>query len=76
MSNLPEVSTKVRDVIDPQLVLSNGTLSEVMLKFEKEVKKGLKKSTHSTAEVKCFVTYVQNLPQGNEKGKVSLNKIN
>lgn len=66
----PEVSTEIRSLIDPQFALSNETLNQVMVKFEKEVKKGLKKSTHESAEIKCFVTYVQELPNGTEKGKV------
>ena len=69
MSNLPEVSEKVRQLIDPQLVLDNEKLTQMMIKFEKEVKKGLKKSTHSSSEIKCFVTYVQDLPNGTEQGK-------
>lgn len=69
MNRLPEVSVEVREAIDPQLALDNKQLMDVMIKFEREVKKGLKKATHSTAEVKCFVTYVQDLPDGNERGK-------
>lgn len=70
MSKLPSVSPKVRSVIDSELELDNKKLQEVMIKFEREIKKGLRKSTHRSAETKCFVTYVQSLPQGTEKGKV------
>lgn len=66
---LAQVSTKVRDVVDKELLLDNKTLAEVMVKFEREIKKGLKKATQSSAETKCFVTYVQNLPNGTESGK-------
>lgn len=38
-----------------------------MSRFLKEIEKGLKKDTHPKADVKCFVTYVQDLPNG--KGK-------
>lgn len=38
-----------------------------MAKFLNEVDKGLKKKTHPQADIKCFVTYVQDLPNG--KGK-------
>lgn len=72
MSNLPKVSAQVHEMIDSQLVLSNDVLREVMVKFEREVKKGLKKEFHDTAEIKCFVTYVQDLPNGREKGKVKI----
>lgn len=67
--SLPEVSVKVRELIDPQLVLDNKTLMDVMIKFERQVKKGLRVSSHSSSEVKCFVTYVQDLPNGTERGK-------
>lgn len=40
-----------------------------MNKFNSELKKGLSRKTHSSASVKCFPTYVQELPNGSEKGK-------
>lgn len=52
-----------------ELVLSNDTLKTFMEAFESQIQKGLKKSTHDEAEIKCFVTYVQSLPTGNETGK-------
>lgn len=69
MSQLPKVSPKVRAIIDPELLYDNKTLNEVMIKFEQEIKKGLRKSTHVLAETKCFVTYVKDLPNGTERGK-------
>jgi hexokinase len=68
MSKLPKVPQNVLD-FTKELKLDNKTLTEVMIKFEREVKKGLRKAWQSTSEVKCFVTYVQNLPTGNERGK-------
>lgn len=35
-----------------------------MKNFLIEIEKGLKKETHPTADIKCFVTYVQELPNG------------
>lgn len=70
MSDLPEISLKVREMIDPQLSLNNETLNQVMINFERQIKKGLKKSTHNTSEIKCFITYVQDMPNGTERGKV------
>lgn len=35
-----------------------------MSKFLHEIENGLKKRTHATADIKCFVTYVQDLPNG------------
>jgi hexokinase len=66
MTKIPQ---KVHALIDHELVLNKKILTEVMVKFEREIKKGLKKSTHSSSEVKCFVTYVQSLPTGKETGK-------
>lgn len=66
---MTNVTEKVHQLIDNDLVLDRNKLNEVMIKFEREIKKGLKKSTHDESEVKCFVTYVQNLPTGSETGK-------
>lgn len=66
---MPKVPQKVHDTIDQDFWLDREKLKNVMIKFENEIKKGLKKSTHSSAETKCFVTYVQNLPTGKETGK-------
>ena len=35
-----------------------------MTRFLKEIQLGLKKETHAKADIKCFVTYVQDLPNG------------
>lgn len=66
MATIPQ---KVHDLIDDNLVLDKQKLENVMVKFEREIKKGLKKATHEQAETKCFVTYVQSLPTGEETGK-------
>lgn len=66
---MTNISQEIHDLIDRDLVLDKGTLKNVMIKFEREIKKGLKKATHDESEVKCFVTYVTELPQGNEIGK-------
>ncbi|XP_014599221.1 PREDICTED: hexokinase type 2 isoform X2 [Polistes canadensis] len=50
------------------LVLSNDQLKMVMERLLKEINRGLAKSTHEEAIVKCFTTYVQDLPNGTEKG--------
>jgi hexokinase len=63
------VQEKVHKVIGNSLVLSNDDLKNVMVKFEREIKKGLKKDTQKDSEVKCFVTFVQELPTGMERGK-------
>lgn len=63
------VPQKVRDLIDGDFVLDKEKLVDVMIKFEREIRKGLVKATHPDSEIKCFVTYVQNLPTGKEMGK-------
>lgn len=68
MKMLPEVSSAVQELIEPEFMIDNNTLKEVMIRFKEEIKKGLKKSTHKSSEVKCFVTYVTDLPTGNERG--------
>lgn len=63
------VPQKVRDLIDSDFVLDKEKLVDVMIKFEREIRKGLTRATHADSEIKCFVTYVQNLPTGREMGK-------
>lgn len=43
-----------------------------MRRFLIEIDRGLKKSTHDEANIKCFVTYVQDLPNG--KGMCDIKK--
>ncbi|XP_076376698.1 hexokinase A isoform X2 [Megalopta genalis] len=50
------------------LVLSDDQLRKVMERLDIELKKGLGKATHNDSVVKCFTTYVQDLPNGTEKG--------
>lgn len=47
-----------------ELILDIPTLKEISEKFLTDIEKGLKKETHPTSIVKCFVTYVQDLPNG------------
>ncbi|XP_011055101.1 PREDICTED: hexokinase type 2-like isoform X1 [Acromyrmex echinatior] len=58
---------EIRDACK-DLVLSNDQLRLVMQKLTDEINKGLSKETHDDAIVKCFTTYVQDLPNGTEKG--------
>lgn len=52
-----------------QLLLTDEQIEELNYRILHEIKKGLAKDTHAKANVKCFVTYVQDLPNGNERGK-------
>ncbi|EEB16350.1 Hexokinase type, putative [Pediculus humanus corporis] len=51
------------------LILNNDQLFRVKKLLLDSLKKGLKKETHPEAIIKCFPTYVQDLPNGKEKGK-------
>lgn len=39
-------------------------MRELMKRVIVEIEKGLSKKTHPDADIKCFVTYVQDLPNG------------
>lgn len=59
---------RLKDFLKP-LVLSDSQLQEVFKRFCNEIRKGLAQTTHNQADTKCYVTYVQDLPTGNEVGK-------
>lgn len=52
-----------------QLILTDEQIEELTYRILNEIKRGLRKDTHEKANVKCFITYVQDLPNGNERGK-------
>ncbi len=51
------------------MVLSEEQLKEIMDKLLRNINEGLSKDGHESSAVKCFITYVQDLPSG--KGNVS-----
>ncbi|XP_068085900.1 hexokinase type 2 [Anabrus simplex] len=51
------------------LDLTDDQLREIMNQFEEDIKKGLGKDTHEDAVVKCYLTYIQDLPTGKESGR-------
>ncbi|KAK2575816.1 hypothetical protein KPH14_007198 [Odynerus spinipes] len=61
------IKQEIRDACK-DLVLSDEQLKMVMGKLLQEIQRGLSKTTHNDAIVKCFTTYVQDLPNGTEKG--------
>ncbi|XP_044257846.1 hexokinase type 2-like isoform X3 [Tribolium madens] len=63
-----EISNEIREKCQ-ELVLNNAQLEEYKKKLLNDLKKGLAKATHPTSIVKCFITYVQDLPDGSETGK-------
>lgn len=50
------------------MILTDEQLHEVIKRLTQEIKKGLNRDTHNDAVVRCYPTYVQNLPTGTEKG--------
>ncbi|KAH8383528.1 hypothetical protein KR009_009152, partial [Drosophila setifemur] len=50
-------------------LLSEERMTEVVERMAKEIKMGLAKDTHPRSVIKCFVSYVQDLPTGKERGK-------
>ncbi|XP_050348262.1 hexokinase type 2 isoform X2 [Nymphalis io] len=49
--------------------LSDKALREIMHRLHNDLVKGLGKDTHANAIVKCWITYIQDLPNGKERGK-------
>jgi hexokinase len=50
-----------------ELLLSDAQTSELMNRLLEDIQLGLGKDTHASSIVKCFVTYVQDLPNGTGK---------
>lgn len=57
---------QIRDACK-DLVLSDDQLRLVMQKLTDEINAGLSRTTHNDSVVKCFTTYVQDLPNGTGK---------
>lgn len=57
------ICLQLRDFLAP-LKLSNQQLCKVMKLFEEALNKGLGADTHAEASVKCYQTYIQDLPTG------------
>ena len=62
------VSRQVKEVC-ADLILTDSELRKVMSLMHDEICAGLAKDTNPTADVKCFPTYVRNIPNGSERGK-------
>lgn len=52
-----------------KFILSNNKLKEFMNRLSYCIEQGLGKKTHPNATIKCWQTYVQDMPTGNEKGE-------
>lgn len=63
-------ATEVRaNAITSVLDLSDDVLQQVAARLLDQFNKGLGKETHDTAEVKMFITYVRDVPDGTEEGR-------
>lgn len=49
--------------------MTDDHLKEITKRFNDEIERGLSEKTHNDADIKCFITYVQDLPNGRELGK-------
>jgi len=68
----PNLLSRRRRLIEDcvrDLQLNNDHIHVVEQKMRDAVKAGLSKDKHEEASVKCFPTYVRELPNGKEKGK-------
>jgi len=68
----PNLLTRRRRLIEDcvrDLLLNNDHIHVVEQQMREAIKFGLKKETHADASVKCFPTYVRDLPDGSETGK-------
>lgn len=54
-----------------ELVLSEENLHEIIKRLFHELQQGLGKETNEEATVKCFPTYVRDLPNGKGKNKAN-----
>ena len=52
-----------------ELILDNYVLTILEKKLRDSMEMGLQEKTHNDSSVKCFPTYVEELPTGKEHGK-------
>lgn len=68
----PNLLTRRRRLIEDcvrDLLLNNDHIHVVEQQMREAIKTGLQVDTHQEASVKCFPTYVRELPNGSEHGK-------
>uniref|UniRef100_A0A146LSX2 Phosphotransferase n=1 Tax=Lygus hesperus TaxID=30085 RepID=A0A146LSX2_LYGHE len=65
---IQDISPEVRNGCQ-ELNLSDSVLRQCMEKLRAQIDLGLNPSTREQASVKCYNTYVQDLPTGKEKGQ-------
>lgn len=52
-----------------RLIVPENKLKQIVCTMRNDITRGLRKTSHEYSVVKCFVTYVQDLPKGTETGK-------
>ncbi|XP_034829329.1 hexokinase type 2 isoform X3 [Maniola hyperantus] len=62
------VDFKIREECE-MFHLSEKQCREIMSRLHNDLVKGLGKNSHANAIVKCWITYIQDLPNGKERGK-------
>ncbi|KAH9630510.1 hypothetical protein HF086_000723 [Spodoptera exigua] len=62
------LSRKIREECEV-LHLTDKQTREIMSRLHNDLVKGLGKDTHANSIVKCWITYIQDLPNGKERGK-------
>merc|ERR1719209_616348 len=68
----PNLLTRRRRLIEDfirDLMLNNDHIHVLEQKMRDAIKMGLKKDGHENSSVKCFPTFVRELPNGKENGK-------
>ncbi|XP_008207047.1 hexokinase type 2 isoform X3 [Nasonia vitripennis] len=63
----PMPDDSIRDACK-DLILTDEQLRLVMERLRHQIDRGLSKQSHEEAIVRCYTTYVQDLPNGTEKG--------
>ncbi|XP_037045634.1 hexokinase type 2-like [Bradysia coprophila] len=52
-----------------ELIIDDNTMSKLVKLVLKEVNRGLSKAENINADIKCYETFINNLPNGEERGK-------
>lgn len=73
MININNLRFQIREACQ-DMVLSEEQLKNIMDRLLKSINEGLSKEGHNSADVKCFITYVQDLPNG--KGRILITNFN
>ncbi|VVC94066.1 unnamed protein product [Leptidea sinapis] len=63
---------QARDIIREECEvfhISDKQIREIMSRLHTDILKGLGRDSHADAIVKCWITYIQDLPNGKERGK-------